>query len=107
MESAMTSTATTREAKTTKFRTVLAAVLVSGALFFHVTEAAAVSPAVKAACFGDYLANCSAYSVGSPGLRRCMRAVGSRLSKGCINALVAAGEVSNAEVQRRATAAAN
>jgi hypothetical protein len=30
-----------------------------------------------------------------------MRAVGHRLSKGCINALVAAGEVSKGEVARR------
>jgi hypothetical protein len=33
-----------------------------------------------------------------------MRANGIKLSKGCVNALIAAGEVSKAEVDRRAAA---
>jgi hypothetical protein len=107
MEKAMTRNTTTAGAKSSKVRTIMAALLVSGALISQVTQAAAVSPAVRVACLSDYLTNCSAHSVGSPELRKCMRAVGSRLSKGCINALVAAGEVSKAEVSRRSTASAN
>lgn len=103
----MTPTTTIKGAKSTTFRTVITAVLVSGALLSQITQAGAVSPAVKFACMSDYLANCSAYGVDTPELRKCMRAVGSRLSKRCINALVGAGEVSKAEVTRRATAAAN
>jgi hypothetical protein len=38
----------------------------------------------------------------SPGARKCMRANGLKLSQGCLNALIAAGEVSKAEVARRA-----
>jgi hypothetical protein len=107
MERAMTPTTTNKGAKSTTFRTVITAVLVSGALLSQITQAGAVSPAVKVACLSDYLANCSAHSIGSPELRKCMRAVGTRLSTRCINALVAAGEVSKSEVTRRTTAAAN
>jgi hypothetical protein len=107
MEKAMTRTTTTAGVSSTKFRTVLVAALVGSALLAQMTQANAISPAVKVACMSDYLSNCSAHSVGSPELRKCMRAVGSRLSKGCINALVAAGEVSKAEATRRSTAAAN
>jgi hypothetical protein len=53
------------------------------------------------ACMSDYFSYCSSYSVGSPQLRQCMRAAGPKLSKGCVSALVAAGEVSQAEVSRR------
>ena len=64
------------------------------------TPAAAVSLSVKMACMTDYLNNCSHHSVGSPAVRSCMRSVGPRLSKRCISALVKAGEVSQAEVNR-------
>jgi hypothetical protein len=66
-----------------------------------VPQAGAVSPQVRNACANDYLSNCSAYDPDSAQTRKCMRAVGYRLSKGCINALVAAGEVSKAEIARR------
>ena len=39
-----------------------------------------------------------------PGVRRCMRANGLKLSKGCLSAPIAAGEVSKADVTRRAAA---
>jgi len=39
-----------------------------------------------------------------PGVRRCMRANGLKLSKGCLSAPIAAGEVSKADVARRAAA---
>lgn len=103
----MTPTKIIQGAGSTKFRTIVTAVLVSGALLSQITQAKALSPAVKIACLSDYLANCSAHSVDSPGVRKCMRAVGRRLSTRCINALVAAGEVSKAEVSRRTTAAAD
>lgn len=65
-------------------------------------NASAVSLAVKRACMSDYFSYCSQHAVGSPGLRSCMRAAGPRLSRGCINALVNAGEVSQTEVARKA-----
>jgi hypothetical protein len=64
------------------------------------TIAKSVSPAVKRACANDYFAHCSMHPVGTPAVRKCMRAVGPRLSKPCISALVAAGEVSPADRKR-------
>ena len=53
---------------------------------------------------GDYLTYCGSYDENSAKGAQCMRAVGARLSQGCINALVASGEVSKSEVTRRSTA---
>jgi hypothetical protein len=64
------------------------------------TLAFAYSDAVTTACTGDYLAYCSAYDEDSAKGRQCMRAVGTKLSQGCVNALVAAGEVSKGEAGR-------
>ncbi|MGD9785987.1 MAG: hypothetical protein AB7E80_15105 [Hyphomicrobiaceae bacterium] len=80
-----------------------------GALFalgmaVQTTSASAVSLAVQTACMADYFAYCSRHSVGSQSLRNCMSANGARLSSRCVNALIKAGEVSKAEVARRAAA---
>ena len=65
-------------------------------------DAGAVDGRVRSACAGDYLAYCSQHDPDGPGTRRCMRANGTKLSQSCVNALVAAGEVSKREVSRRA-----
>jgi hypothetical protein len=65
------------------------------------SDAFAVSLGVQLACATDYYAHCSAYSPDSPQVRSCMRAVGNGLSKRCVSALVAAGEVSATEVAHR------
>jgi hypothetical protein len=65
-------------------------------------DASAVSTRVKLACAKDYYAHCSKYSPNSPEVRACMDSVGEKLSKGCVNALVAEGEVSGKEVAERA-----
>ena len=65
------------------------------------SEASAYSLRVKMACAGDYYSHCSAYSLDSQELRQCMRTTGPALSKSCVSALVADGEVSKAEVARR------
>lgn len=65
-------------------------------------SAFAVNGSVKKACKGDYLAYCSNHAVGSQGLRKCMRAAGGKLSKTCVKALVAAGEVSKSDMARYA-----
>lgn len=59
-----------------------------------------VSRAVKRACASDYFAHCSMFAVGTPEVRKCMRAVGPNLSRGCITALKAAGEVTPADRRR-------
>ncbi len=56
-------------------------------------NAFAVSLRVQIACATDYYAHCSAFSPTSTQVRSCMRAVGNALSKRCVDALVAAGEV--------------
>ena len=65
------------------------------------TQAFAYSEAIINACTDDYLAYCSAYDENSAQGERCMRAVGGKLSQGCVNALVASGEVSKTAVKRR------
>lgn len=82
----------------------LAAVAAAMTLTLQTSPAAAVSIGVKMACMTDYLSHCSQHAVGSPGVRSCMRNVGSRLSKRCVNALISAGEVTQAEVDRRRAA---
>lgn len=74
--------------------------LILAAATLTASNAFAVSLRVKLACASDYYAHCSAYSPDSPQVRSCMRAVGRNLSKGCISALVAAGEVSATKVAR-------
>lgn len=83
-------------------RTALTTAVVAGALAAQATTASAVSLRVKIACTSDYLNYCSQHKPGSTGVKRCMRANGSKLSKRCVNALVAGGYVSKAEVSRRA-----
>lgn len=91
--------------KSSALRRGLTAALVIGAMTVQAQQAAAVSMAVQMACLSDYLAYCSKHEVGSPALRACMNANGAKLSKRCVNGLIAAGEVSKAEVDRRSAAA--
>ncbi len=62
------------------------------------TGASAASMRVKAACAGDYFAHCSKFAPNSQQTRDCMHDIGEGLSKRCVNALVADGEVSDQEV---------
>lgn len=78
----------------------IAAVAIVGTLAMA-PSANAINPQVRAACANDYLSNCSAFKPESAETRKCMRSVGYRLSKGCISALVAAGEVSKGDIARR------
>ena len=87
----------------TKIRNVLAATVTLGVLVMS-SQAGAVSLSVKLACASDYHAHCSMHSPDSPGVRKCMRAVGRNLSQGCISALVAAGEVSKSTVEKKVAA---
>ena len=59
------------------------------------------SKAVQKACAADYRAHCSAYGLETAALRNCMDKNGQSLSKTCVQALVADGQVSQAEVDRR------
>ncbi len=83
---------------------VLKAALVIGTLAATTFQANAVGMRTRMACAGDYFKHCSQYSPGSKEVRSCMRAVGAGLSKSCVSALIADGEVSQAEVNRRRAA---
>lgn len=81
--------------------TVLAAFALALAVALPDVASAKVSAQVRNACMGDYFNFCAGMEVGSQELRRCFNRNGSKLSSGCVSALVSAGEVSQAEVDRR------
>src|SRR5262245_46840577 len=100
-----THTQTPRETpmfKTPSSLRILATVIALSTVGFHANQASSASLAVQLACATDYYAYCSKHDPDGPGVRGCMRANGNKLSQRCVNALVAAGEVSKAEVERRA-----
>ena len=74
----------------------LLALSVSGASAQHT-----YSKAVQRACSNDYKRHCGQYGIETEALRLCMDRAGQRLTKTCVDALVAAGEVSKQEVVRR------
>ncbi len=79
----------------------------SGLVLFCLAGAAHAdrySKAVQKACGADYHKYCGDYGIESAALRVCMDKAGNSLSKGCVNALVQSGEVSQAEVNRRKAA---
>lgn len=82
-------------------RLALVALLVFAASAAINGAASAVSGSVRSACMSDYFAYCSSHAVGSASLRSCMRSNGPRLSSRCLNALVAAGEVTPQTVSRK------
>lgn len=86
-------------------RLIAAACLGLGTLLVSMTDAGAVDARVRSACTGDYLTYCSQHDPDGSGVRRCMRTNGPKLSSRCLNALVAAGEVSKKEVRRRSASA--
>jgi hypothetical protein len=86
-------------------RLLAGAWLCLAALLVPITSASAVDGRVRSACTGDYLAYCSQHDPDGKGVRRCMRSNGPKLSSTCLNALVAAGEVSKKEVRRRSASA--
>ena len=78
--------------------------LASIVLTFSVGSATAqhaYSKAVQKACANDYHSHCGQYGIETEALRLCMDKAGHALSKTCVDALVDAGEVSRAEVERR------
>ena len=76
---------------------------VAGLLNCFVTpgSAAPITEMERKFCERDYHAYCGKYGLDSPALRTCMNKHGHSLSHGCIEALIDAGEVSRAEVERR------
>jgi hypothetical protein len=97
--------AMTRKANQIAARLIAGACLGLGTLLVSMTAANAVDARVRSACTGDYLNYCSQHDPDGKDVRRCMRSNGPKLSSTCLNALVAAGEVSKKEVRRRSASA--
>jgi hypothetical protein len=70
-------------------------------LFACTSSASAIGFMTQLNCANDYYAYCSEFTVGSKELRLCMRRAGPKLSKACLDALIADGEVSKQEVAKR------
>jgi hypothetical protein len=64
-------------------------------------EQSRYSKAVQQACMADYKKYCGEYGIETAALRTCMDRNGHSLTKTCVRALIDAGEVSQAEVDRR------
>ena len=60
---------------------------------FAAGDSGPFSARVRNSCKGDYNRFCPGYNLYSHELRRCMQSAGKRISKGCVRALVDAGEV--------------
>ena len=89
----------------TTARATLAAIA-AGVVVLSSTAASAVNMRVAMACASDYYAFCSQHPTEGPAVRQCMRTNGLKLSSSCVSALIAAGEVSKSEVERRSASAA-
>ena len=81
-------------------KSFLAIALLAGTLS-SAAFAGPVTDAERQYCAHDYRQYCGQDGLGSNLLRDCMNEHGKRLSEQCIKELVAAGEVSEAEVERR------
>jgi hypothetical protein len=63
-------------------------------------QAGAITPAMQNNCNNDYRTFCGEYGLQSSALNLCMKKAGPKLSPACVRALVQAGKVSQAEVDR-------
>jgi hypothetical protein len=59
------------------------------------------SDAVQRACASDYKQHCREYGIESEALRLCMDRAGQKLTKTCLDALIADGEISKQQVEAR------
>jgi hypothetical protein len=77
----------------------LAALLSFGTAAY--ADSVTVTPAVQQNCEWDYHNFCDQYAIGSELLDMCFRSNGPKLSKPCVDALIAAGDVSKEYVDRQ------
>ncbi len=74
---------------------------VSAICLAGVAQAETYAKIVQKNCRNDYKKYCGEYGLETTALRACMDRNGNSLSKSCVHALVQAGEISQAEVNRR------
>jgi hypothetical protein len=63
-------------------------------------QAGTISKDMQTYCVNDYKKFCGDYGLQTNALNLCMRKAGPSLSPACVNALVQAGKVSQADVDR-------
>lgn len=86
------------------YRARLPAALVLGLVCFGPSaafaQAGTITKDMQNNCTNDYKKFCGDYGLQTAALNLCMRKAGPSLSPACVNALVKAGKVSQAEVDR-------
>lgn len=63
-------------------------------------QAGNISKGMQTYCVNDYKKFCGDYGLQTSALNLCMRKAGPSLSPACVKALIAAGKISQAEVDR-------
>jgi hypothetical protein len=63
-------------------------------------QAGTITPAMQNNCVNDYKKFCGDYGLQSAALNLCMKKAGPSLSPACVQALIAAGKVSQADVDK-------
>jgi hypothetical protein len=79
----------------------IAFVLVLGFASSAKSQSVDISPLMEKECQWDYHNFCSQYGIGSELLDLCFKQNGPKLSKGCVDALIAAGDTTQAYVDRQ------
>ncbi len=76
-------------------------ILVLGFASSAQSQAVNITPLMENECQWDYHNFCSQYAIGSELLDMCFKQSGPKLSKGCVEALIAAGDTTQAYVDRQ------
>jgi hypothetical protein len=79
----------------------VALALTFGFVSFAKAQSVDITPLMEKECQWDYHNFCSAYAIGSELLDICFKQNGPKLSKGCVDALIAAGDTTQAYVDRQ------
>jgi hypothetical protein len=82
-------------------RLLIASVTILGFAGAASAESVTVTPAVQNACEWDYHNFCDQYAIGSELLDMCFKQNGPKLSKACVDALIAAGDTSQEYVDQQ------
>jgi hypothetical protein len=82
--------------------TLLLAVVVDGSAFGARAQSVTVTKAVQDACAWEYVKFCNQYGIGTELLDICFRQNADHLTKACVDALIAAGDVSQEYVDQQA-----
>jgi hypothetical protein len=87
----------------TIFRVIslLAFVLVCGSAFEARSQSVTISKAVQDACAWEYDKFCNQYGLGSELLDICFKQNARNMTKACVDALIAAGDVSQEYVDQQ------